>query len=291
MKILVNWDNWQIIDTDWIFSDFGEVLWMVKKMPKLDLIIKNYSQYVNPRHYTWCTLMWAINTFATINNIDFSQQEIDNIYYAYEKQWRTPWSPWARWWWAKCMANYRNEKNPNDKLFYFIEDIFSESVDIVLEKLWIIWISIRVDSKYRKDVRDNLKLDWMDFLLSWWHATAMMKIKDKYYCVDSIPKTNKISNDPAMIYEIGDLEKIRHLLKKNNLRSDVHIFIMERWLKETDPVEKKRLEDFKSLLETAIETNSKLRHITNSDEEKKERNRQNDYNRSKLRVVNSMLWQ
>lgn len=290
MRILVNWDNWQTIDTDWILSEFGEVLGMVKKMPPLDLIIKNYSQYSNARYWTWCTLMWAINAFATINNIDFSWKDISDIYDVYEKQWWKPWKPWARWGWAKCMATYHNEKNPQDKLFYFVEDIFSEAVDIVLEKLWIIGISIRVDSKYRKDARDNLKIDWLDFLTSWGHATTMMKIKDRYICVDSVPRTNKISNDPAMIYEIGDLEKLRYLLKKYNIRADVHIFIMERWLKETDQAEKKRLEDFKNNLEITIDANSKLRHLTTSAEEKQKRNEMNEYNRAKLKVVNSMLW-
>ena len=289
-SISLNWDNWLIIYTDWLLSDFGEVLGMVKKMPPLDLIIKNYSQYTDIRYWTWCTLMWAINAFATINNIDFSWKDISDIYDVYEKQWRKPWNPWARWGWAKCMATYHNEMNPNNKLFYFVEDIFSEAVDIVLEKLWIIGISIRVDSKYRKDARDNLKIDWLDFLRSWGHATTMMKIKDSYICVDSVPKTDRISNDPAMIYEIGNLEKLRYFLKKTNIRADVHIFIMEERLRETDTKEKDRLENFKKNLEQAIEANSNLWNLTTQEEEKLERNRQNNYNRAKLKIIEAMLW-
>jgi len=117
----------------------------------------------------------------------------------------------------------------------------------------------------------------------------MMKIKDSYICVDSVPKTDRISNDPAMIYEIGNLEKLRYFLKKTNIRADVHIFIMEERLRETDTKEKDRLENFKKNLEQAIEANSNLWNLTTQEEEKLERNRQNNYNRAKLKIIEAML--
>jgi len=41
----------------------------------------------------------------------------------------------------------------------FTLELFSDEFYAVIEKLGILNISINVDSKYRKDARDNLKID------------------------------------------------------------------------------------------------------------------------------------
>ncbi len=42
-------------------------------------------------------------------------------------------------------------------------------------------------------------------------------------------------------------------------------------------------------LEIAIQANWNIRHLTTQQSEKEERNKQNDYNRAKLKIVESML--
>jgi hypothetical protein len=64
---------------------------------------------------------------------------------------------------------------------------------------------------------------------------------------------------------------------------------MENRLKQKDPKEVKRLEEMKTKLENAILVNSDIWHLTNSLAEKEERNRQNNYNRAKIKVIEAML--
>lgn len=52
-----------------------------------------------------------------------------------------------------------NAKYPNDKAMIFTDMWFSDTFNIYMEKLGIVGMSINVDTKYRKDVRDNLVLD------------------------------------------------------------------------------------------------------------------------------------
>lgn len=64
---------------------------------------------------------------------------------------------------------------------------------------------------------------------------------------------------------------------------------MERRLKEKDPVEVARLTGMKKALENAITTNSEIWALTTLDSEKALRHDQNENNRIKLRLVESML--
>jgi len=79
------------------------------------------------------------------------------------------------------------------------------------------------------------------------------------------------------------------LRESKNYRLDCHIIILDKWLKEEDPTEIERLKKFKAELEKAIEANSAIWNLTTQEEEKKERNRQNNYNRAKLAIIDSML--
>jgi hypothetical protein len=59
------------------------------------------------------------------------------------------------------------------------------------------------------------------------------------------------------------------------------MIIFNNWLKveDMDNTEKKRLKAMVKSLNTAIQANSELWFATNSQDEKKERERQNNYNR------------
>lgn len=285
-----NWDNWLQVETDYNLNDFSEVTEIVKKMPKLDLITKNYSQYKEERYYTWCTGMRWINAMATINNYDFTWQEISEIYDVYENMWWKPWNPWARWAWLNAVKNWWNNKFPNNKMMYFLEDIFSESSEIVFSKLGIVWVSLRVDSKYWQDVRRDLEVGWDNYLKSIWHATTCM-LTDNYICVDSVPRISA-KKDIPMTYTYGNLDRIKELVKAWNFRSDIHIIIMEKRLtdKELSQEERLRLITFKAKLEIVIQCNSDMWTLTTQEADKKRLHNENVYNRWKLRVINGLLW-
>ena len=107
-------------------------------------------------------------------------------------------------------------------------------------------------------------------------------------CIDSIPKSyySKDINIP-MKWNYGDIYR---LLENGNMRYDYHILIREAWLKqEMTSEEEDRLIQFKMKLEAVIELNSDIRWLTNSKEEKTKREQMNNYNRSKLRIIEAML--
>ena len=283
------WDNWEIKQEDVNLSDFWELMEFIKKMPKLDTTIKHYSQYSNMEYYTWCTIMSAINAVATITNKDFTEDEIKEVYEVAKSLWRNPWHWWSRWAWLNAVRKRWNVKypDPNDQFMTFTLELFSDEFYAVIEKLGILNISINVDSKYRKDARDNLKIDGEQYWKGWRHATTMMKLED-YKCVDSIPAGTNL-NKP-MIYTFWDKSKIKTLIKNGNLRKDCHIIIMNNRLKkEINNIERTRLIWFKSRLEEMISANSWIWENTNNKSEKIERNRQNIYNRIKLKIINAML--
>lgn len=65
---------------------------------------------------------------------------------------------------------------------------------------------------------------------------------------------------------------------------------MENRLKqELSDEERTRLENFRNELNKAIEANSAIRHLTTQEEERQERKKMNDYNRAKLKIIESML--
>ena len=285
-------DNGKLIDTDYHLEDFGDdLLPKIKAMPVLDKTIIHYSQYTHKRYYTGCTVMSAINAFATLLNHNFSDADISSIYDQAEKAWFRPWSwrPRGSGW--NVVRKRWNNKYPNNKALMFTCDIFSEEFEVYINKLGIAGVSINVDAKYWTDVKADQVLDWDAFFWTTGHATDMM-LMDNYICIDSVPKSLTPSQYKIpMKYVWWDKEKITKLVNRTNMRRDTHIIIMESRIKETDPVEIERLKKFKENLEKAISVNSELRHLTTQESERIERNRQNDYNRSKLAVVNSLLGQ
>lgn len=287
---MILWDNGKIIESDYRFEDYwDELIEKINKMPKLDNTIINHSQYTNPRYKTWCTIMSGINNLATLLNRRFSDSEISEIYDLAETRWWTPGKAWSRSeWWIAVLKRW-NEKNPTNKALLFTIGMFSDEFYLVKDKLWIVWVSLNVDSAYWKDVRGNLKLDSDGpFILSMGHATNIMNT-GKYVCVDSIPKDYTDTTDNPMVYQIWTEARLKALRTNKNIRQDCHIIIMENWLNIITDDERARLIGMKSKLEQAIELNSEIWHLTNSETEKEERKRQNNYNRWKLAIVNAML--
>ena len=288
-EITLCWDNEELVETDWELNEFWDILEMLKKMPTLDNEIFHFSQYINTRYWTWCTIASAINLVWTRANYKFTEDEISKIYDLAEEMWFKPGFWWARWLWLNVVRKWWNAKFPDNQFMSFVIDLFSEEYELVKQKLWVLQVSIRVDSAYWRDARDNLVINKDEYKTSWWHATVM-SVKDAK-CIDSIPQfTNDIRIKTPMIYSWEDEARIDRLNQSGNIRTDAHIIIFANWLKpQIDDAEKKRLEDFRTNLLVSIEANSRLRHLTNSQTEKEERNKMNNYNRDKLKVVESLL--
>jgi len=285
--IISTWDNWETIDTDYKLEDFGDILPLINKMPKLDLTILHYSQYTDKRYYTGCTIMSWINAISTMTNKVFSNADISSVYDLAESRWRVPWK-----WWSRSEGRYTavkrwNTKYPTDKILMFEDKLFSESFNQVAEKLGIMWVSINVDWAYWNDARDNYKIDGSKYAIRTWHATCLM-LNKSYSCVDSVCVRNDIRT--PMIYQWWDKSKLESLIKNYNMRVDCTILIMEKRLNGISESERQRLTTMRSLLQVAIDTNNKLIVLTNSKIEKDERVKQNQYNESKIKVIDAMLW-
>lgn len=284
------WDNGKIIATDWKFEEFGDIISpKLELMPKLDMVIHNYSQYWIKRYWTGCTIMSAINAFSTLNNVIFSAKDIESVYDLAETKWWTPWNGWSRSEWWITMKQRWDTKYPDDKASIFTISMFSDDFNTYLDKLGIIWVSINVDSAYWKDVRDNLILDsdW-PFGLNGGHATCMM-FNNKYFCVDSVSRNYTDKINEGMQYVWWDSSRLQKLRDWHNLRSDCHVIIMDRWLRETDTKEGERLLAMKKSIENAITANSEIRALTTSQQEKDLRHKQNEYNRTKVKLIEAML--
>lgn len=286
LDLFKTWDNWQTVETDYAIDEYGEVLEMIKKIPAQDSIIKHYSQYAVAEYWTGCTIMSGINALATTLNKDFTAQEIAEVYGVAKAQGWVPWTGRSRWAWWNAVRKRWNAKNPTNQYMLFTIDLFSDEYKLVIEKLWIMGISINVDSEYWKDARDNLVINKDKYWKSGWHATTMMKL-DTFKCVDSVPAVTKDKGILIpMLYTRWTEDKIKILVTNGNIRKDAHIIVFNKWL---NTVDKSRITEFRDVLVQAIALNSKMYDLSDSATEKTERKNQNDYNRKKLAIINSML--
>lgn len=282
------WDICQTNDDDRQLRDFGEVLEVIEKMPLLDKHINNYSQYENIEHLTACTMYSSINALSSITNIKFTKQDIEEIIEIWKERWWKPGNWWNRSSWVDVVRTRWNNKYPDNKVISFVVEYWTPEFNTVIDRLGTAVWSLSVDWSYWKDVRDNLKVDKDIFKRLWWHATCVMNTGE-YICIDSVPQSVWKDNvKMPMIYTWWD--KFELLVKRSNIKKDFHIFIMENRLKqELSDEERTRLENFRNELNKAIEANSAIRHLTTQEEERQERKKMNDYNRAKLKIIESML--
>lgn len=248
-------------------------------LPKQDT--KRY--YYNQSKQTWskksCTIFWAVGAISDLMNYEFSLdeiKEIDNL--SYEKG-RTKWAWWYVWFAVDLVCKWWNsDKNKTSKygeVVYYSVDMKNDAViSAVTEKnydivTWYYW-----NSKYNSDYQSDLCLDGTSFWTqTYWHCINVIWLNWNLYVKDNYngAKYNvyKLANPTS---KITCWHNTWYVITKVDNSEEI-----------------KRLNELKVKLNTAINTNSEIRHLVNDENYKAVLNYSNNANRKKLDTVNEML--
>lgn len=260
-------------DTDYLLCE-----WEIEWLPTLyqqDDIIYEYNQ----RNQSWskksCTIFSAVGAVSDLFNYEFSLdeiKEIDNLSYDKGRLKNSGWRVQSA---VDLVAKRWNEKKSHlgKVAYYRIEMPNDEVIKKIIEKGYGICTWYYGNAKYNEDFRKDWVLDGTDFgATTYWHAVNLRKgmiIKDNYYG----DKYNKyrLAHTPR---EIKGYHAFGYLYTK----------VAEDSLEEI-----KRLNELKATTLNIIELNSKLRHLTNDQNYKKQLNEMNNANRSKLKDIDNQL--
>lgn len=170
---------WLILDENTI-SENDFILWgnsdLSVRLEDItpDVVKLFYNQGAQKRTRNGCTNYASFWCISDLNWHDFILEEILEIHnLAEEKYW------WKEASWnylykaVDCLRNYRNEKNPNDKVISFRVDLLSEEAQKLIAGGKTIMIWYKTTIKHYKDSQDNWVLDSDTFkweTINWGHA-------------------------------------------------------------------------------------------------------------------------
>lgn len=248
--------------------------WDTDLLPTLvrkDEVRYEYNQYKYSWSYVSCTIFAAVGMISDLFNYKFTYDEIREIDELSYTRGRVRW----QWWFVqsavKLVADWWNEKMDRKVAYYRIAKTNDSIVEDALDKLYTLDWNYCPTKEYNED-----KADWMlDGTEFWkqtnWHSVCVVKkgwqrsIKDSgsvpYYWVRN--KISKISNYWPSLYI--------YVPVNDNLE------------------EVKRLNEFRTNLLLAIETNSKMWHQTNSENYRVKLHNINEEHRKKLQDIEKEL--
>lgn len=269
-------------ETDYILCD-GDID-ILPKLYKQDEIRFEYNQANQSRSQVSCTIFSAMWMVADLMNYDVSldeMKEVDEISYSL---WRIRW----RWRYVKSAVDlvrkWRNEKHADLwTIAYYRISKYSDKIDEILEKWYTINWNFCPTSSYSADYRKDAVLDWCDFWTNTnWHAIDIIRNEWHRSTKDSYKwrKTYDWKKD-CNRYELK-----HKLAELTNYWNRFYVFTK---VAEDNLEEIKRLNELKSLVLIAIETNSKMRHLVNDEWFRNKLHSMNDANRSKLEDINIQL--
>ena len=278
MEEIILWCLWDGAEpTDYILNN-GDI----DTLPKLynqDSIRFQYNQWNQDWSQLSCTLFSAIWMLADLMNYDFSLstiREIDNLSY---ENWRIK----GQGWWTKSAVDLvckRWNGNNKEKIAYYRVSKYSD-VDAILQKNYTMNTNYCPTVEYARDYYLDGVLDWYQF----WtktngHAIAFIrdvvrKIKDNYK-----GRKNPDGKD-VNIYEVKNA-----VAKLTNFSPRLYVYTK---VAEDNLEEIKRLNEMKSEVLIAIDTNSKLWHMANDTAYKNKLHSMNEANRKKLEDINIQL--
>ena len=225
------WDDLTSDPEDYLLEwDSSELLSILKSLPKLDianrLII--YSQMIDPKTNASCTKFAGM--IGLSNNISIAltwKQVMDCENFSITRFNYKPWTgrPWALW--IKSVTTWWNELNNSNKVKYYQLDIFSEQFDVIMERWYLLTISIKVDAEFMRDVRSDNDIDWEKFKQTYWHRTNIMWIFDPISKKLFIRFVDSAFGSPEYYYDC-DMSKFKKLVMNwNVMMSNAHIIIPE----------------------------------------------------------------
>lgn len=246
---------------------------------KKDEIRFEYNQWNQERSRNSCTIFSAMWMLSDLINYEFSLDELKEVDELSYTRWR------IRWNWrfvmsaVKCVADRYNNSELSKKYwkvaYYRLSKYDDEIMEDVIDKLYTINWNHGLNSNYTQDKKDWM-IDWTDFgNITNWHAVDVIKYKWQRSVKNSY-KWNK-----------NNIYGIKHKMSElTNFWPNFYVFTL---VKEDNFEEIKRLNELKTLVLTAIETNSKMRHLVNDEWFKNKLHEMNEANRSKLEDINIQL--
>lgn len=267
----------------WVGEQITDFLieWEVSLPPLVmqDNIRYAYNQNSKKERMSDCTLFGPFGALSDLKNIRFRDEDIEEIRTLAKTRWKKDNKGWYTQLWVKVVCDWWNSKN-SDKVLYFRIDLLSDNFTDLISKNYTIISTFKGNSKYTKDKNDNGIINWTSFWTSTrWHCTDLffnewIYVKDSY---DWVSKTN--------IYK---LENLKGLVDNNVFYSVGYVILPEESVKLSKE-EIKKLTEFKNLIQWNIESNSKQRHLTNSEQYKDWLHEANNVYRSKIDDINKEL--
>ena len=264
------WCLWDWAEnTDYVLCNGDSDL--LPPLVKKDEIRFSYNQYKNKRSYVSCTIFAAVGMLSDLMNYQFTYDEIKEIDELSYTRWRIR----GQWWYVqsavKLVADRWNEKMDRKVSYYRIEKSNDEVIENAIDKLYTIDWNYCPTKEYNEDKADWM-LDGTDFWTNTnWHSVGVVNlewqrsVKDSwsvsYYWLKN--KLSAISNFWPYFYV--------YVIVGDNLE------------------EVKRLNEFKSNLLLAIETNSKMWHQTNDTNYQAILHYTNEKNRAKVKDIDEEL--
>ena len=267
--------------TDYLICDgFEDAL---PTLYQQDDVIFEYNQSKQERSKKSCTIFSAIGAISDLFNYQFTLdeiKEIDDISYTrgrFKNQGRRVQSA------VKLVADRRNEHHSDlgKVAYYKIDTTNNELVDKILDKWYNIMTNINWNTKYTLDYLKDAIVNDTDFgSATYWHALNLVTVNLKKIWGKVCVKDNykgRTTNNGKLDCNIYALEHYPSEISVFGVNGYIYTKVAEDALEEV-----KRLNEFKTNLQKAIDINSAMRHQTNDENYKSILHYVNEKNRKKL---------
>lgn len=258
-------------DRDYLLCEWESDL--LPTLFKKDEIRYEYNQYKYKWSYSSCTIFAAVGMISDLFNYQFTYDEIKEIDEMSYERGRVRW----QWWYVqsavKLVADRWNEKMDRKVAYYRISKYSDDVIEDALDKLFTLDWNYCPTTEYNQDKADWM-LDWTNFWTKTnWHSVDIIKKWGQRSVKDSGSSKNNV-------YWLKN-----KLSQISNYGPSFYIYVPV----DDNLEEIKRLNEFKSNLLLAIETNSKMWHQTNDTNYQWILHYMNEKNRSKLKDINEQL--
>lgn len=267
--------------TDYLICDgFEDAL---PTLYQQDDVIFEYNQSKQEWSKKSCTIFSAIGAISDLFNYQFTLdeiKEIDDISYTrgrFKNQGRRVQSA------VKLVADRRNEHHSDlgKVAYYKIDTTNNELVDKILEKGYNIMTNLNGNTKYTLDYLQDAIVNDTDFgSATYWHALNLVTVNLKKIWGKVCVKDNykgRTTNNGKLDCNIYALEHYPSEISVFGVNGYIYTKVAEDALEEV-----KRLNEFKTNLQKAIDINSAMRHQTNDENYKSILHYVNEKNRKKL---------
>lgn len=267
--------------TDYLICDgFEDAL---PTLYQQDDVIFEYNQSKQEWSKKSCTIFSAIGAISDLFNYQFTLEEIkeiDDISYTrgrFKNQGRRVQSA------VKLVADRRNEHHSDlgKVAYYKIDTTNNELVDKILEKGYNIMTNLNGNTKYTLDYLQDAIVNDTDFgSATYWHALNLVTVNLKKIWGKVCVKDNykgRTTNNGKLDCNIYALEHYPSEISVFGVNGYIYTKVAEDALEEV-----KRLNEFKTNLQKAIDINSAMRHQTNDENYKSILHYVNEKNRKKL---------